>query len=107
MFEKTNPTRATMTIQLAWNNGPFDDAIMRIVCCVGDRIVFECSQKTSHQEMDFAEVLHVACREASRLVMGHRVTNSHIKKGRVVYSALNVRSWDLHDECDADEYAGP
>jgi hypothetical protein len=39
--------------------------------------------------MDFSEVFHVAAREANRLVMGHRVTNSHIRRGRVVYSALD------------------
>jgi hypothetical protein len=77
-----------MTVNLAWNNGPFDSAHVIISCWLGGRVVFEHHQEVTHQEMDFQEVLHVAVREAHRLVLGHRVTNSHIRRGRVVYGAL-------------------
>lgn len=103
LFDEANSTRAEMSIRLAWNNGPFDEAMLHIACRVGGQQVFEYHQSTGHVEMDFAEVFHVAAREANRLVLGHRVTNSHIRRGRVIWSALNVRSWDLDEQLDASE----
>lgn len=101
MFEETNDNRARMSIELAWNNGPFDDSLVSLRCTVGTKEVFTFFTKTANQEMDFSEVLHVAMREANRLVLGHRVTNSHIRRNRVIYSALSVRSWDLDEKLDA------
>jgi hypothetical protein len=89
LFDDANPTRATMVLYLAWNNGPFDSAEVVIDCFLGGQVVFQHRQSVTHEEMDFSEVFHVAAREANRLVMGHRVTNSHIRRGRVVYSALD------------------
>jgi hypothetical protein len=87
LFDDANPTRATMTIDLSWNNGPFDESHVHILCMLGDRPVFQFRIATPVEEMDFSEALHVACREASRLVLGHRMTNSHIRRGRVVWGA--------------------
>lgn len=101
LFEESNETRAEMSIHLSWNNGPFDSSHVHLRCQVGTREVFSYWTSTNDQEMDFSEVMHVAAREAQRLVLGHRVTNSHIRRGRVVYSALSDRSFDLDEKLDA------
>jgi hypothetical protein len=88
LFDDVNPTRATMDISMAWNNGPFDSAWVFISCHVGGREVFVHKWGVNHEEMDFSEVFHHVAREAQRLVLGHRVTNSHIRRGRVVYGSL-------------------
>jgi hypothetical protein len=88
LFDTSNPTRAEMHVRLAWNNGPFDSAYVFMTCRVGETEVFSHHWSVNHEEMDFAEVFHHVAREAQRLVIGHRVTNSHIQRGRVVYGPL-------------------
>jgi hypothetical protein len=87
LFADANPTRAEMRLSCSWNNGPFDDAGLHIQIKVGDREVCTYWLRASSQEYDFAEMFHMACREVQRMVIAHRITNSHIRRGRVVYGA--------------------
>jgi hypothetical protein len=87
LYDDANSTKAEMSIYLSWNNGPFEDAIITIECHVGKRLVFAIHSGASSKEMDWHEAFHIVMREATSHVIGHRVTNSHINNGRIVWGA--------------------
>jgi hypothetical protein len=87
LYDDANTSRAEMRMYLSWNNGPFDDSLIHITCHLGSKFVFAVRCGTPTKETDFMEAFHIACREAMSQVIGHKVTNSHINAGRVVFGA--------------------
>jgi hypothetical protein len=88
MFNEHDETLATATLELRWNNGPFSDGGFSIAISVGGRPVASVWHTGPTVEQDFSEVCHGMLRELNRLVIGHRVTNSHIRRGRVIFRSL-------------------
>jgi hypothetical protein len=89
LFDASDKDLARASIELRWNNGPFTDGGFSISITVGDRPVASVWHTGNFDEQDFAEVCHGMLRELNRLVIGHRVTNSHIRRGRVVFRSLD------------------
>jgi hypothetical protein len=84
LFADSDPELARCQIELRWNNGPFTDGGWSFIVYLGPDHVVSLHSQTNQEQLDFAEVFHSLAVELNRVVIGHRLTNGHIRRGKAV-----------------------